>query len=76
MYKSTRTIMAHPEHKKMTVTVTNIPHAHMTYMHRRKPPSNRATACRRATLASLGVLLVGMLFVWLAYGVSNDQEAG
>ena len=66
--------MALPEHKKMTVSVTSIPHAHMTYMHRRKPPSNRATACRRAFLASLGVLLVGMLFVWLAYGVSNEQQ--
>ena len=66
--------MAYPEHTKMTVTITNIPNAHMTYMHRRKPPSTRAVACRRAALVSLAVLFIGSLLLWLAFGASEPDE--
>ena len=68
--------MAIPELMPITVSVTSIPHAHMTYMHRRRPPSNRATACRRAALMSLGVLFIGVLLTWLAYSVSSEQMMG
>jgi len=68
--------MATPEIMPIAVSVTSIPHAHMTYMHRRRPPSNRATACRRAALVSLGVLFIGVILTWLAYSVSSEQMMG
>ena len=66
--------MATPELMPIAVSVTSIPHAHMTYMHRRRPPSNRAMACRRAALVSLGVLFIGVLLTWLAYSVSSSEQ--
>lgn len=63
--------MAQPE--LMTVTISSIPHAHMTYMYRRKQPSTRATACRRVSLVLLGVFLVFSLFAWLAFSAGEDD---